>query len=224
MYLTMEVRWFCPGALPGQFLDRLDRAGYLPPSQPAREDHYLRLPAQPNLSIKLREGNVEVKTQLGDAREVQVSPPAVGMLALWRKWSFPLALESISRAALGSTSRATPLGRWLVPPSAWISVEKERRLQRYRLAGDRVATSVPLGTPANLGCEFELSRVRAGGEEWWSACFEAFGSQSGLERAIMTVAAQVMGPGWPFCLDVEHSLSYPRWLSRFAAPINPTSR
>jgi hypothetical protein len=59
--------------------------------------------------------------------------------------------------------------------------------------------------------------VRAGGEEWWSACFEAFGPEASLERALLAVASRVLGSGWPLPLENEHSCSYPAWLARFAA-------
>jgi hypothetical protein len=206
MYLTLEVRWFYPGPLPGQIVAWLDKLGRLPAGQPPRKDHYLRLAAHPTLGIKLREGNIEVKMRLGEPRKVQPGPRAAGRLALWRKWSFPLAADT------------APLERLLVPGPAWLSVTKERRLQRYRLGGSLEPVPVPLGTPAELGCEFELSGVQAGGETWWSACFEAFGPESGLERALLAVASPVLGPGWPLPLEVEHSLGYPAWLAEFVVP------
>ena len=205
MYLTLEVRWFYPGPVPGQLVAWLDRQGWLPAAQPPRTDHYLRLPGRPTLGVKLREGNIELKTRLSEPQEVQLGPRAAGGLALWRKWSFPLAQD------------AGPLERLLVPGAAWIPVTKERWLQRYRLGNGLEPVAVPLGTPAELGCEFELSAVRAGGEEWWSACFEAFGPEADLERALLAVASRVVGPGWPLPLDVEGAMGYPAWLARFAA-------
>jgi len=220
MYLTLEVRWFYPGPLPGRLVDWLDRSGGLPAAQPPRVDHYLCLPGQPTLGIKLREGHVEVKTRVGDAREVEMGPGVAGMMASWRKWSFPLGLAAASGAA--------PLDRLLVPALAWISVEKERRLQRFSLVGDQEVIAVPLGAPATLGCDFELSRVRAGGEAWWSACFEAFGPEPEMEmemeRALRITAAKVLGSGWPLPLDVEHSLGYPAWLAHFETPIESLKR
>lgn len=217
MYLTMEVRWFFPGALPGQLLDWLDRFRRLPAAQPPRVDHYLRLPGQPTLGIKLREGHVEVKTRMGDSREVEMGPRVAGWLALWRKWRFPLASAAAGGASTTLANGAVPIERWLVPPSAWIAVEKARRLQRYRLAPGGMVAAVPLGAPTGLGCEFELSRVRVAGQAWWSACFEAFGPEADLERALLATAAEVLGAGWPLSLDVGHSLGYPAWLARFEA-------
>ncbi len=211
MYLTLEVRWFYPGPLPNQIGDWLEKSARLPAALPPRQDHYLRLAGKPSLGIKLREGHIEVKTRLEDPREVTFGPRAVGRVARWRKWSFPLALGSASGAAPG----VAPLERLLVPSSAWIAVEKKRLLARYRLVSGTEADSVPLTVPVEMGCEFELSWVRAAGEEWWSVCFEAFGWESGLERALLAVAAKVLGPGWPLPLDVEHSLGYPAWLDRF---------
>lgn len=215
MYLTMEVRWFYPGPLPGQIVDWLHTPGCLPAAQPPRVDHYLSLPSQPTLGIKLREGHVELKARLGNARKVEMGPGVAGMMAPWRKWSFPLAFAASSEGA--------PLEQLLVPASSWIAVEKERLMQRWQLDGGLEAAPVRLGAPVVQGCEFELSQVRAGGEEWWSACFEAFGPESGLERALLSTAAKVLGPGCPLNLDVEHSLSYPAWLARFEASAEPAN-
>lgn len=208
MYLTLEVRWFYRQPLPGRLLAWLEARSLLPARQPARQDHYLLLEGQAGLGIKLREGNVEVKQRLEEPREIEVGPGAVGRVARWRKWSFPLA----SGAAPG----AAPLEELLVPRPAWLAVEKERRLQRYRLEDDSRVTPLPPEAPAGTGCEFELSRLRAGGEEWWSACFEAFGQEPVLEQALLAVAATVLTRGWPVPLEVEHSCGYAAWLQRFA--------
>jgi len=184
MYLTLEVRWFYPGPLPDRIVNRLQERSCLPALLPARQDHYLLLDGQPSLGIKLREGNVEIKRRLEDPREVEIGPGAVGRVARWRKWSFPLAPGAARGPAF--------LEHLLVP------------------------ASVPLEAPAEQGCEFELSRVWAGGEEWWSACFEAFGQGPLLEQALLAVAAKVLGRGWPVALEVERSWSYPAWLEIFA--------
>jgi hypothetical protein len=224
MYLTLEVRWFYPGPLPSPLLDWLHTHGSLPAAQPLRVDHYLRLPEQCTLGIKLREGNVEVKARLGNSRQVEMPSQATGELAFWRKWSFPLALGADAGTSPAVASGASLPEQLLVPASAWLAVEKARRLQRYRLSGAQEPVAVLLGAPAAQGCEFELSQVRAVGQEWWSACFEAIGSESGLERALRATAAKVLGAGWPLPLDAEHSLSYPAWLARFAAAATPPNQ
>jgi hypothetical protein len=73
-----------------------------------------------------------------------------------------------------------------------------------------------LEAPAEQGCEFELSRVWAGGEEWWSACFEAFGEGPMMEQALLAVAARVLGRGWPVPLEPERSFGYAAWVTRMA--------
>lgn len=213
MYLTLEVRWFYPGPLPGRIVETLQARSCLPALLPARQDHYLLLEGEPALGIKLREGNVEVKRRLEVPQEIEIGPGAIGRVARWRKWSFPLARD---RAA-----GATTVERLLVPASSWVAVKKERRLERYRLAGSAQAVPVPLEAgaetaAAETGCEFELSRVWAAGEEWWSVCFEAFGEGPGLGQALLAVAAKVLGPGWPVALEVEQSWSYPAWLRDIA--------
>lgn len=199
MFLTLEIRWFYPGALPEALVAWLEAGARLLAAQPARRDHYLRLAGNRALGIKLRQGGLEIKRRERGGQPLTLGPQVAGTVERWRKWRFPLAAGGQA-------------GGLLVPPGDWLAVEKERYLARYRLEARGGATPSSLDGGAAQGCEFEVSRLRAGGRAWWSVCFEAFGRESGLEKSLMAVAEQVLGGGWPLALAPERSYGYPAWL------------
>jgi hypothetical protein len=196
---SMEIRWFYPGALPGALVRWLAAETSRPAAQPTRRDHYLRLPGNAALGIKLRQRGVEVKRREGPGQAVALGPGVAGLAERWRKWRFPLAGDG-------------EVARFLIPPGDWVAVEKKRYLQRYRLEGVDGAEAIDLGQGTERGCEFEVSSLRAGDAIWWSVCFEAFGRESDLERSLMVVAGQVLGGDWPLSLAAGRSYGYPAWL------------
>jgi hypothetical protein len=202
MYRTAEVRWFHWGTVPRAVLDWLEQATSLAETQPPRQDHYLLLPGNTSLGIKLREGQIEVKQRLRQHGTARFGEDVAGVVEWWRKWSFP-----ISAAGSGP-------GAWLTPATSWLPVDKERRLWRYRLAADGTLCQVSLDGMPESGCEFELSEVRARGGIWWSVCFEAFGQETNLEDSLYAVAARLLAPGWPVAMEEGRSAGYPEWISR----------
>jgi hypothetical protein len=202
MYLTAEVRWFYWGAAPRAVLDWLGQCSNLPDAQPPRTDHYLRLPGNVSLGIKLREGQIEVKRRLRQRGTAHFGENVVGVVEHWRKWSFPISAPEPDS------------GNWLTPVSSWIAVDKARRLRRFRLASDGTVSQVTLDRMPERGCEFELSEVRAGGGRWWSVCFEAFGEEERLEDSLYAVSTILFTPAWPVAMGEDDSLGYPEWIDR----------
>ncbi|MGC9333342.1 MAG: hypothetical protein ACP5JJ_04285 [Anaerolineae bacterium] len=200
MYLTAEVRWFYRGTTPRAVLDWLEQRSSLPEPQPPRQDHYLWLPGNESVGIKIREGRVEVKVRLQQRGTARFGENIVGQVERWRKWSFPF-----------SSPEADP-GAWLTPTRSWITVHKARRLHRYHLARDGTLSQVTLERMPGTGCDFELSEVGVGQGTWWSVCFEAFGPAAGLEDRLCAVAAIILAPGWPVAMEASRSLSYPAWI------------
>ena len=66
MQVTDEIRWFFPGAIPAGVLGWFRDGAPIAPA-PKRTDIYLPLPERLALSVKLREGRLEIKTQAGTA-------------------------------------------------------------------------------------------------------------------------------------------------------------
>jgi hypothetical protein len=203
MYPSMEIRWFYPGALPKVLVTWLAEKVNGPVAQPMRQDHYLRLPGNGALGIKLREGGMEIKRREGASQAVTFGPRVAGLAERWRKWRFDLA---------GGQEAAG----FLIPPGAWVTVEKRRYLQRYRLEDGNGLESIDLGQGAEQGCEFEVSSLQAGSRTWWSVCFEAFGRESSLETNLMASAGHVLGDDWPLPLGLDRSYGYPTWLEEVA--------
>lgn len=202
MYPTAEVRWFYWGTAPLAALDWLEQWGGLPEPQIPRRDHYLRLPGNTSLGIKLREGQIEVKRRLCQRGIARFGESVVGIVEHWRKWSFPIATPQAGAVA------------WPTPATHWITVDKARRLRRYGLAVDGTLSQVRLDRMPDKGCEFELSEVRAGGGTWWSVCLEAFGQEDNLEDSLYAVSALLISSAWPVALEAPQSSGYPEWLNR----------
>jgi hypothetical protein len=197
MYPTLEVRWFHQGQIPPEVLAWFGRLGPLPEEQPARVDHYLRLPDNDALGVKLREGRLEIKQREDEPRRTDFHPRVSGTVEQWRKWSFPLAESDPGLAG---------------PDTAWIAVEKNRQLRRYRVSGDRPVEAVFKEAEPAQGCELELSRLQAAGQLWWSVCFEAFGDEANFKDYLRLTVQYVVRLAKPPMLEIGASYSYPAWL------------
>jgi hypothetical protein len=200
MLPTMEVRWFSTGVIPSSVQEWFQRGEGDPEEQPRRVDYYLRPADGDSLGIKLREGRLEVKRLRGQLGIVRFHERVAGLVEQWCKWSFGLPSDG---SALASPA---------VPSPSWIGVTKERRLYRYRLAGDRQVVAVSATDYVGPGCDLELTSVGVEGQAWWSLGFEARGDESSIQGILFLVAQQVLAANEPPNLTARDSYSYPRWL------------
>lgn len=200
MLPTMEVRWFSEGMIPSGVQEWFQRAKGDPEEQPQRVDYYLRPAEGGLLGIKLREGRLEVKQLCRQLGVVHFHERVAGLVEQWRKWSFGLPAD---RSVLAGAS---------APSTSWIGVTKERRLYRYRLAGDRQIVAVSATDHVGPGCDLELTSVGVEGQAWWSLGFEARGDESSIQDIFLLVAQQVLAATTPPGLSARDSYSYPRWL------------
>jgi hypothetical protein len=201
VYPTAEVRWFYRGAVAPAvtaWFRGLEGSGE---EEPTRVDWYLRRVDTDSLSIKLREGRVEVKQRHAGCGVARLHPRIAGRVELWWKWSF---------AALETASQSSPEG---VVAAHWLAVEKRRALLRYRLDGERVLARAPAELP-DQGCDLEVTRIRVGGMDWWSVGLEAYGAEPVLENTLLQVAGYLVARPEPPSLAAENSYSYPEWLLR----------
>lgn len=197
VYPTAEVRWFGRGAVPAAVASWFRRFEHPPVEEPLRVDRYLRQVGTDSISVKVREGRLEVKQRGRAYGLLRFHKQVVGCVHLWRKWSFALAPDLVSRAALAEPH--------------WIAVEKRRSLHRYRVDGEKV---VLLGEAdvAEEGCDLELARVRVGEVAWWTVGLEAYGDETSLEDTLVLVTGIALGPNDVPLLPEEDSLAYPKWL------------
>jgi hypothetical protein len=217
---TLEVRWFCPGPLadtgPGveewfRTKPRLGGGGKpLPiewaPAAPAwRQDRYLLLPDYDEISIKWREGRLEIKGREIAFGQIVFAGSIEGRVERWIKWSY--AGEAIERLFLGLFQGNAAAG---------VAAVAKRRLQRC-LWIDRTLGPVEVSPdqPRPRGIDIELVQIRMAEPQsasYWSLAFEAFpGDQQMAELFERTVVEFLKDcPALP--LSADRAMSYPRWL------------
>lgn len=190
MYPTTEARWFVPGTVLPEAEAWFEALGPAV-DEAVRTDCYLVPRAENEPGIKLREGNLEVKTRTDVLGRERLALRVTGQIETFDKWSFPLAPE------------APPVGQ------GWAEVNKTRRVRTFaREDGAVVETPDEVET----GCDVELGEARLGERVWWTVCLEAFGPDEAVRlEVLLQTAARVFAGDAPL-LDVEHSVGYVGWL------------
>jgi len=165
-------------------------------------DYYLGLGKYDFLSIKLREGRIEIKQREAQHGTVRFRPQFVGVMERWRKWSWALADPGASLAQ-----------DWISSP-AWIGVEKKRWLLMYQTSPEQGIVPTPDGEVFGQGCQVELSSIQAQGQAGWSLSFEGFGGEAAGRETLLLVAARLFSRGsLDLPLSVNNSYGYPKWLA-----------
>jgi hypothetical protein len=204
MLPTLEVRWFIKSKAPDEVVAWFQQGELKSETQNPRVDYYFELEEIESLSIKLREGRVEVKQRLTDHGTIQFHELVSGRVEGWHKWSFSLA------------DNETTLNEVISPSSKWIAVRKERILRKYAVINKTGVEPVPVDLPVNQGCQVELSNITVAGIAWWSVCFEAIGKVPGVRDVLLLVIKTMLaGDGSP-TLQAKDSFSYPYWLNHYA--------
>ncbi len=200
---SAEVRWFWRAIAPPGIEEWFARkASALPPGRGERTDLYVDLGTSAELGVKLRGGKgPEVKGRLATLPVPLDAGPFRGPIERWCKWTADgLVLH-------GSTTVAVP---------------KVRLLRKYEI--DRrgappvevpLEGEVPAGgrTFPARGCNVEWTAIRlAGGDRWWTLCFESFGEVETLEPSLRAVAAHLAALAPPPLPDGTPG-GYPAWLA-----------
>ena len=198
MQVTDEIRWFFPGAIPAGVLGWFRDGAPIAPA-PKRTDIYLPLPERLALSVKLREGRLEIKTQAGTARAVTYPNEIAGEAAPWKK-------EGYRSQLLGDIERR------LADPAA-LHVIKERHLRKFAIHEAGSATEISAGEVPRQGCLFEVTQLWLDEAPSWTVALEAFGAPAPLAHSLETVARLLFSQApCPVPLLAANSASYPQWL------------
>jgi hypothetical protein len=212
--LTTEVRWFGPGPVPGDleawFASALAGAGL----QPERTDAYLRVEAD-DLSIKLRDGLLEVKGRTAEVYHGALAANVSGRVETWWKWS------------LSADAAARQLGRVVAP--GWDSVPPPavERGSPWRLVTKRRRTA-PLPSAARVPAAgfVELTELTVDGLPHWTFGAEFAAEAEAGVAALRRAAGALRRAGLPRPLPLASSASYPAWLrsaARGASASRPPS-
>ena len=197
MLVTDEIRWFFAGPIPLAVLDWFRDGAPIAPAT-RRTDIYLPLPASLALSVKLREGRLEIKARSGASQPVSYPNATSGETAIWKK-------------DRSHSEIADDIEQRLADPSA-LPVVKQRYIRKFILR-DGSPLEIAAGEAPHQGCFFELTQLWLDDIPSWTIALEAFGAPAPLAQNLAATAALVFSPSpCPVPLTAEASASYTEWL------------
>lgn len=197
MDVTLEVRWFIPGAVPDAVATWFDEVGAERESE--RTDLYL-VSTDPTLNVKLREGKLQTKHRIGTPDATRWGDALAGERERWVKWSFDLDDDA------PDLFDDDPTGLWVPVHKRRDQLELDDDAQADRLNGTMVTAD-----PADA--KIELTRVEAAGHEAWTVCVEAEGDPAKLEATLQQTSRHLFAAGFPHPLPVDRSMGYVGWLA-----------
>lgn len=225
--ITREVRWFFDGSLAatgaataawfvgagrggaGSIEARISPQDW--PYQDWRTDHYLRLPNAPDVSVKLRQGRLEIKGCHSFVGVQRFGEGIEGEVGCWTKW----AVDPPERVGPQLRGDDADGGHGL-GGLATLRVAKQRVVRRVRFTQDGFV-EVPAAQQIDCGLHMELTRLcvnDAPEETEWTLGFEAFPDDPSCCALFAAAVARLLDgcPAKP--LRMENSMAYPRWLQR----------
>lgn len=169
MYKSKEIRWFFKENNETITKWFSDKEKLLSKTKP-RIDFYLPLPGKEDLSVKLREGNVEIKQRHGEPMLHHLTKNATGYLEDWVKWSFNVEdkdnVEGKDKEASGIIKDKN---------TNWIEVYKERIGIKLTKNPDGTENIVDIIERVPFGCQVEYTRILIDKKEWFTFGLEWFG-------------------------------------------------
>jgi hypothetical protein len=165
MYRSKEIRWFTRREAK-RITQWFAGQGLTFTSVEARTDFYLPLPDRDDMSIKLREGNIEIKQRTGAPEKGSLTDNVAGYFENWVKWSFTSDKEDgLSNAIIHEKK------------FGWKEVYKERIGVKLTNAENGEAKIVNLNQIISSGCQVEYTRIIIEDEEWFTFALEWFGDE-----------------------------------------------
>jgi hypothetical protein len=201
MFPTTEIRWFFKGEIPESVAKAYNKSSNILPYYAKRVDHYLGMPENHTMGIKLREGKIELKHLTQWIGKGKFGATISGYMNDWRKWSLALAEHP--------QYLSSPWKDW------WIALQKERSLRLFTLNEQNGPMEISMLQNVGLGCEWELCQIYAGKtkDPWWTIALEAFGAEPNRHYLLENTINKIL----PFLSQeavVSCSFSYPEWLQR----------
>lgn len=165
LYKSKEIRWFLSeksNTITKWFSDHnMDFS-----KTQARTDFYLPVPGKVDISIKLREGNLEIKQRNGEPESNHLTENAIGYIEDWVKWSFEIKDDDELAKSIIKDKKFN-----------WIEVYKERIGVKLSVNSDGTIAILGLKDRIPFGCQVEYTRLLINGKEWFTFGFEWFGEK-----------------------------------------------
>ncbi len=217
METGFELRWFYAGTPPKSLETWFDRkakdwhstaralASELPEprrSSPRNELHLLAR-GREDLSLKVREGRVELGFRLKDGDKIaSESADFSGLLEPWARWRWRYGDKDPEIAAVDAAFLASSRDR--------ICVTKARTTLKYEIESSEELRPIPPGPTELPSATLELAVLKVADKlDWWSVEIEL-----ATQKINVSLVKQLLaGYGAEPRLSSDHSYSYPRWLS-----------
>lgn len=199
MYKSKEIRWFS-STKQASITDWFSERGQSFSNTKPRTDYYLPNTDHDDISVKLREGNVEIKQRTGKTNLQQFTNHATGYYENWVKWVFNIKEDDILSAAIITKNKYL-----------WTEVYKERigiKLTTNEI-GEIIIKDIRDMT-LTFGCQIEYTRLLINKKEWFTFGVEWFGEKNIELDAILF--SEILGES---NLTAEDSFSYPQFLSAY---------
>ena len=195
-FKTIEVRWFYPGILPTEILTWFSKAGESTVKPDIRRDVYLQS-VSPDMGIKLREGNLEVKYRQA---KIRIDGCGISQVEFWSKW-----------ICMDDKSTMTPED--IADKVGWINIDKVRyqRLYQIEFAQDIQLRSISK-PQANAGA-IEVTQLQVFEQDWWTIACEYLGDNISLNLQFLPLVSSLLSD-YPLYLDSSLECGYPEWLNQ----------
>jgi hypothetical protein len=207
MNKSIEIRWFwehLPAAIENWF--KAKSLVFKPIEDWTRKDFYLKTAAPAKQSIKLREGNLEIKQRLKDLDALHFDPKNAkkrgGMVELWCKWGFKVAENDFLTQQI--------VGNGLVE---WIEVAKERLLVKYAIETNGNLTIIPTKQKAAEGGQVEITKILIQNKKYYTFAIESFSDSGAHQRNFDIILKQIIQELPLELFKIKDSKSYPSFLS-----------
>ena len=198
LYQSKELRWFFKeeNKYIRQWFDGLEKS--LSESK-KRSDYYLPLYGKPDVGIKLREGNIEIKERKTKSSLYQLTEGVSGYLEQWERWSFELKNKDELANKITRKDKFN-----------WIEIQKERWAVKFTNGKNSGAPKIlDIKEELNYGCQLEYTEIKVNSEEWFTLSFEWFGDE--FLELDPTMLQQILGGTR---LDAKDSMGYSEFLDK----------
>ena len=196
MFKSKEIRWFTKEVNPN-ILKWFETHHLSFDTTTPRTDFYLPLPEKPDMGVKLREGQVEIKIRKDKPVADALHNNATGNFELWEKWSFKARLNDSLALAIIEEKEYD-----------WVEVYKERIGVKLTLDEERLIVVRSIKERLSYGCQVEYTRIIVNHEEWFTFCFEWFGDDE-IELDTQLIG-DILGDSK---LAQKDSMGYPQFLN-----------
>ena len=197
MYNTREIRWFTPKenkSISQWFNNR----GLFFSEVEKRTDMYLVIPGNEEVNIKLREGNIEIKTRTGKPESSHLIPGMEMLVEKWVKWSF-------------TTRKDDELSQKIIENKYnWLAVDKTRLGVILGQDDQYSEKFYDIGKSLPDGCQIEYTRIKVKNQQWFSFNLEFFGENPPVLKSDTLIEITGKVP-----LNPECCMGYPRFLQKF---------